>query len=43
VIYQRLSGRSPIGLPAMVTTAPRAGLLQNVAAEVNAGAAAIRK
>ena len=43
VIYQRLSGRSPIGLPAMVTTVSRAALLQSVAVEVNAAAAAIRK
>ena len=42
VIYQQLSGRSPIGLPPMVTTVPRSGLLQAAAAEVNAAAAAIR-
>lgn len=43
VIYQRLSGRSPIGLPAMGTTPANAVLLQNVAAEVNAVAETIRK
>jgi hypothetical protein len=42
VIYQRLAGRSPIGLPAMVTSPANAALLQSVAAEVNA-VAAIRK
>jgi len=43
VIYQQLSGRSPIGLPAMVATPANAALLQSVAAEVNEAAATIRK